>query len=179
MTDPLFMPQSQSPRLALFHLDPTQPQPRLLAEAPTPAIIAAALGLPALPPGSAEVIRLADVAALGLREYLTQAHDVMPDATEADRPALDALEGHVLIVRPTVAQDGAVTLHPAPGLRLQGVWPVGTPMQTPLHLPDAPRSADKRHATATPLRRGSGRAVLVLLVVVAIVVVLAVLGLRA
>jgi len=176
MTDPLIIPQSHTPALRLFHLDPTDPQARILAEAPTQAIIAASLGLPNIPPGSAEVVRLADISALGLRDFLVKAHDVTPEAVDPE-DTLDALDGHVLIVHPSIARNGAVTLHPGPGLHLLGAFATATPAPTPLHVPEPERPfAPGQTPIPTPAQRSGGGTVLLLLVLVVAVIVLGVLG---
>lgn len=170
MTDPLFIPQSQSGSLRLFRIDPASAQARTLAEAPTPATIAASLGLARLPPGSAEVIRLADISAMGLRAFLIQGHDVMAGALGPGTEWLDALEGHVLIVQPSIAAMGAVTLRPGPGLSPLGVFAQGSAAPTPLSVPDPERPfAPGAPPSPTPKQRSGGAAILLLALVVIVV----------
>ncbi len=179
MTDPLFIPQSAAAALRLFHIVPDYPLARTLTEAPNPATIAAALGLTALPPNGAEVIRLDDIAALGLRDFLIQGHDVLPQAMEGpDTAWLDALHGHILIVHARIAGAGDVTLRPGPGLRPLGTFAQGGPPPTPLHIPDAERpEATGLPAPRTTAQRGGGAAVLVLLAIVVALIALALFGL--
>ena len=181
MTEAVSIPQSETGILRLYRIDPAAPQARLLAEAPTSATIAAALGLPSIPPNSAEVIRLADVAALGLRGYLTQGYDVLPEAFGPGTESLDALEGHVLIVKSSIATMGAVTLRPGPGLSPLGAFQQGTAPPTPLHVPAPERPFAPGQSPITPeptSKMGKGGAVVLILLALVVLAFIAMFGLR-
>lgn len=169
MTDPLFIPQSQTGTLWLFHLNPANPQARILAEAPTDATIAASLGLPSIPPGSAEVIRLADISALGLRGFLLSGHDVRADALGPGTESLDTLCGHVLIVPSRIAALGDVTLHPGPGLVPLGAFTQATAAPARLQTPEPERPGTQAHPSPqTPAPRTGAAAVVLVLALVAV-----------
>ncbi len=175
--DPLVIRQSAPPALHLFRIDPGFAQARTLAEAPTPAILAAALGLPHLPPNSAEVIRLADVTALGLRDFLVQGHDVQPGVLGPQTDWLDALDGHILVLHPSLTHAGDVTLYPCPGLSLLGAFALAAPAPTPLHLPEAERPVTMGAPPSTPaMPAAKGSAMLIILL--ALIAALIALGLR-
>lgn len=177
MTAPLIITQSQAPALHLFHLNPAQAQARLLAEAPTPATIAAALGLQTLPPGGAEVIRLADIEALGLRSFLETGLDVRPEALAPLAHTFAALHGHVLIVHPRIASTGDVTLYPGPGLVPLGSVPQATAAPARLQTPEPARMGDHlTPQTSAPANPKGGAAVLVLLVLIVALIAFVVLG---
>ncbi len=181
MTDMVSIPQSETGILRLFRIDPEGAQARMLVEAPTPATIAAALGLPSIPPNSAEVIRLADISALGLRDYLTQGYDVLPTAFGPGSESLDALGGYVLIVKSSVASMGAVVLRPGPGLSPLGAFKQGTASPTPLHVsePDRPFPPGQFPITPEPPSKlGRGGAVVLILVVLVVLAFIAVFGIR-
>jgi hypothetical protein len=166
----LIVPQSETATLRLFRIDPSDPKARLLAEAPTSATIAASLGLSSIPPSSAEVVRLADISVLGLRNYLTQGYDVLPDSFATDTD-IDSLSGHVLIVQSSVAAGGAVTLRPGPSLQLVGIFAQGRAAPTPLNVPEPEQDMSPGQAPApmAPQRSGGIAVLAVLLFVVAVI----------
>ncbi|WP_102110373.1 hypothetical protein [Oceaniglobus roseus] len=78
---------------------------------------AALLGLDRVDPAHAELVNVSDLAPLGLASYLTEGLGVRPEEVRAVRGRLDALEGHVLILR-AAAHRGATGLRPDPRLTL-------------------------------------------------------------
>lgn len=175
MSDPLNIPQGEQGVLRLFTLDPAQINlgtAILDPTAPTEAELAALLGTATLPPLSVEVVRLSDVAALGLRDFLIEGHDVLPEALGPAVDWLDRLTGFVLIVHPTIAADGAVQLERLhTGVAFAGAFPTGRAPPASLSLPEAEKPVTLV-GPASPLgKRGAGSAALVVLVIVMILLV--------
>ena len=171
MSGAITITQSQAPALLVFHLNPEVPRARILAEAPTPATIAACLGLQAIPPGSAEVVRLGDIAALGLRTFLESGHDVRAEALGPGSEVLDTLQGHILIVHGRIAEQGAVTLHPGAELVPLGAYPLATAASARLQTPEPERTVTLPPPN-TPTARQRGRATVVFLLLALVVATL-------
>ena len=58
----------------------------------------------ALDPTHVEVFAVTDVAPMGLRAYLVQAHDIPAATLDADAARLDALEGDVVVLAPRAVE---------------------------------------------------------------------------
>ncbi len=90
------------------------------------AVLAEALGAPALDPAFVDVLRAGDLAPLTLTDYLIEGIGVEAAAVERDRARLDALPGAVVVLSRAVA-GRAERLVPAPGLALVGTYPEDRP----------------------------------------------------
>ena len=86
----------------------------------------------------AEVFAVRDVAPMGLRSYLVQAHDVPEDAMADDASKLDGLSGDVIVLAPR-AVAGVERLTPRPELTHIGSYSTAEPDMSPRSVP---RSAD-------------------------------------
>ncbi|WP_299813966.1 hypothetical protein [uncultured Jannaschia sp.] len=124
-------------------------------EAPGTASVSDALGAP-VGADHVEVFAVRDVAPMGLRSYLAQAHDVPPAAMEGDAGRLDALSGDVLVVAPR-ALDGLAALEPRPELTHIGSYAPAEADTTPRDLPPAaeprPAAAPEETVAGKPLDR--------------------------
>ena len=146
-------------------------------DAPTDAEIAGLLGLPDLPPYRAEVIALADIADLGLRGYLIEAHDVLPEAVGDAFAWLDTLRGHVLIVEPGLAATQPLDLQsPHPALRPIGRFAQGSPAPAALALPAAERPEILGSAAAPRPAQKSGAAAVLIILALMVLAALALFG---
>ena len=113
------------------------------------APLAEALGAE-VDPGHVEVFAAADMVPLSLRDYLAQAYDVPQEAMAADRDALDAATGTLVIVSPR-AVDGLSSLEPDPQLSHLASYASTQPDGAPRGLPPAASRA-ARPASAEPER---------------------------
>ena len=164
----LYTMQSVETGLATFVRDPS---------APTQAELARLLGLPKVPAQSVELIRLTDVTALGLRGFLIEGHDVLPEALGDAYAWLDDLTGFVLIVHPSIAATVPVQINRLPtGVAYVGAFALGSPAPTPLSLPEAELPVILSGPPAKQRAKGTGTAAL--LVTLAVLVGLALLLLR-
>ncbi len=91
----------------------------------------------------AEVFAIADLAPMGLRAYLAQAHDIPEDNLAPDAAKLDYLSGDVLVLAPK-ALDDLTELDPRPELTFIGSYSPAEADDTRRELPPA------RPATAEP-----------------------------
>lgn len=165
MTD-IGLKMGERGKLRLFTLDEESPDLRLIApdlRKAADVTIAQLLGLPTLPPNSAEIIRIDDVSALGLRDFLIEGHDVLPEALGPDFDWLDKLKGHVLLVHSAMSADGDVTLHPAPGVGFVGVFPLATAPLAPIHIPAKERPETLGGVAQPPARSAKGGGAILLL----------------
>lgn len=98
-----------------------------------------ALGAQALNATLVDYFPVSDLAGLGLAGYLIEGLGCEEAPVEADRAALDAVTGHVVILRPGAAGPQAATLVPRPPLRYIGSYPEARPETTMerLHTPSA------------------------------------------
>lgn len=140
---------------------------------------AALLGVDTLPQGSADLIRIDDISALGLCDFLIEGHDVIPDSLDEDAGWLDALRGHVLLVHASVAQTADITLRPRLGVTLAGTFPIAAAPLAPIQIPGAD-STETLGGVVAPSgpHSGKGGAVVVLILVAVVALVLLLLGVR-
>ena len=180
--DDLTIPHGQRGILRLFSYDISHPEIARTVQdpdAPTEAELARLFGRDKVIAGSIEVVRLADVASLGLRDFLIEGHDVLPEALAAHSDVLDRLTGHVLIVHPSIAAHGAVDLrHTVPGVAYVGAFALGLPAPPPLALPEHEKPVALGGAPAPRPKQGSGALVGVLLLALVVFVMVFVLGTR-
>lgn len=176
MTADVTIPLGQHGQLHLFTLDPAQPDLSALLHDPdavTDAALARLLGLAEVPTQSVELIRLADVSALGLRDFLIEGHDVLPEALGDAFEWLDDLTGFVLIVHASIATTAPVQIDRLPaGVAYVGAFAIGTPPPTPLSLPEAEMPVTLSGPAAPRAKKGAGTAALM-----AVFVLILVLGL--
>lgn len=139
---------------------------RLFAAALTPddlgrdkaRLAAELLGDPDLDPAFIEVFDLADLADVGLSDYLTEGLGVPEAAVTPDRARLDAMTGPVLILLSRALHGRALTLRPDPRLSLIGTWAEDRP---PVHFEPLPSATARGTlspdppADATPPRPGT------------------------
>lgn len=90
----------------------------------------------AIDPTYAEVFAVEDVAPMGLRAYLTQAHDIPEAVLDADAARLDALSGDVVVLAPR-AVEGLEALNPRPELTHIGSYAPAEADDNPRTLPRA------------------------------------------
>jgi len=131
MTDPLTIPAGERGVIRLFALDMPPQQARFLNE---PGAAAQMLGVADLDPAQIDIINIAELAGVGLGEYLTQGCSVAPG--QIDQTALAAITGHVLLVRSRAFKGLAANLTPSPQLSL-----VATFTETPADWSAKPRQA--------------------------------------
>jgi hypothetical protein len=176
MTADIAIPLGQHGQLHLFTLDPAQPDLSKFLRDPdgvTDAMLAQLLGLSEVPTGSVELIRLADVSALGLRDFLIEGHDVLPETLGDAFAWLDDLTGFALIVHAAIATTTPVQIDRLPtGVAYIGAFAIGTPPPTPLSLPETELPVNLSGPAAPSAKKGAGTAALM-----AVFVLILVLGL--
>ena len=116
-----------------------------------------------------EVFAIRDVAPMGLRSYLAQAHDISPAAMEADSGRLDALSGDVLIVAPR-AVEGVAALEPRPELTHIGSYAPAEADMAPRDLPPAATPEREERAARTEPGKPLDRSRILWIVAAALVV---------
>lgn len=122
-----------------------------LTEAPADATpVTEAVGAP-VDTTYAEVFAIADLAPMGLRAYLAQAHDIPEAHLAADAAKLDHLSGDVLVLAPKALGD-LTELHPRPELTFIGSYSPAETDDTRRELPPA------RATTAEPAIPAPGAA---------------------
>jgi hypothetical protein len=123
MTDVLIN-GSDSTTVQLFHLDlPREAVERFTTMAGTGEWpLKYALGAETLRPGFVETLRIEDLGGMSLSRYLAEAHDLPPAALGADRDAIDALRGHVVVLPPQAFANTSQRLTPAAPLRHIGSY---------------------------------------------------------
>jgi hypothetical protein len=162
--------------LRIFALSMTPPEAQALRD---PEAMAAALGIGSVDPAQAEVIALDDIGALGLTSYLTEGMGVKAEQVRGARARLDALDGHVLLLRSAAIEGAETALRPAPRLTLIATFTEEGPPPPPL-TPLRSESAEAQAGGTAPApepvpRRGGGgrRQMLLVLVALAVIVVVA------
>ena len=80
------------------------------------------LGATKLRPAFVETVDLSDLGGMSLSQYLGSAYDVPGKALGADKPRIDALQGHVIILPPQAFENTSQTLHIATPLHHIGSY---------------------------------------------------------
>lgn len=142
MTAALAIPAGERGVLRLFALD----------QAVEPGAVAQMLGVGDLDQGQIDVIDLGDLSGIGLAQYLAEGFAISAD--QLDIATLDALTGHVLLIRSHAFQGRATTLAPSPHMTLIATFdetptnwtaePMQTTISRPPLSPRAARSASRR-----------------------------------
>ena len=144
------------PRLRVFAVSdtgaaPLPAQSYLTGPAADAAPLRAALGAQ-VDPAHVEVVEVADLAPMGLRDYLAQAHDVAASELAADAARLDGLSGKAVIVTPK-AVEGLAFLDPDTTLTEMGAYRTARADHGARPLPKAapePRLATPASGVGTP-----------------------------
>lgn len=113
-----------------------------------------ALGAEKLRPGFVETVRIRDLGAMSLSQYLSEAYGLPSKALAVDRAEIDALEGHVVILPPQAFDNTTQTLSPAAPLTHVGAYGAPAPKGRGAPL----RSAGAEGSlTGKPAPEGAGR----------------------
>lgn len=110
MADVVHIPAGERGHIRVFRLDMRPEQARFLRE---PGALAQVLGIDGIDLGHVEIFPLGDLEDLGLAGYLTEGCGIPAEDIAADRETLDALEGHVLLLRSRAFQGAETRLTPA------------------------------------------------------------------
>jgi len=166
MSDPLTIAAGERGVIRLFTLDMPAEQARFLNE---PGAAAQMLGGTDLDPAQIDIIKIADLAGVGLAEYLMQGCSVPAD--QIDQTALAAITGHVLLIRSRAFKGRATTLAPSPPLTLVASF---TETLTdwsakPMQSPDIKRRISPRSARSQARRVGFSLFVVIMTLIIALV----------
>ncbi len=176
MTGLLHVPAGEREVVRVFALDMTAPEAEALAEGRAsnggPSGLAALLGAPRLDRDHVEIFPAADLAGVGLPGYLTEGLGVADAEIAADRTALEAESGYIVIVHSPAFGGKAARLSPTPPLRHLGTYRLEQADAPGTLPPAADSSAPARPAPepARPLRRLPRALVLVVLLAAALLV---------
>ena len=118
-------------------------------------------------PAHTEVFAVADVAPMGLRDYLAQAHDIPLERLAPDAAKLDALSGDVVVLAPR-AVEGVRRLEPAPHLTHVGAYAPAAVDDRPRELPPAAREPGLAEPAPRERRSGPGGRAVVWIVLAAV-----------
>lgn len=171
MTDAIPVRQGEHGIVRVFALELPAEEVEDFAAAGPDWPLKQALGASVLVPERVQVFALSDLDGVGLHDYLLDGMGVDPAALAPDAAALDALEGHVLVLTSAALGGAMQTLHPRPPLRLVGTYaePDMPVAFEPLPTGGADGVTGGR-ATPSALPRGVGMmaAVLAILIVAAV-----------
>ena len=115
----IHIPAGERGVIRLFALDMRPEQAAFLKE---PGALAQVLGIEALDMDQVEIFPVTDLEDIGLAGYLTEGCGVPRAQVEEDREMLQALEGHVLLIRSRAFDGQAVRLTPAEQIVLKGTY---------------------------------------------------------
>jgi hypothetical protein len=180
MAEGLRVPKGEWGVLRVFAVDPHRADLSTWVrdlDAPMDAELAPVLGQSDIPPQCVELLRLSDVAALGLRDFLIEGHDVRPEALDERFSWLDQLTGFVLIVHPAIATVGPVNFHDLPeGVSFVGAFAQVQAAPPPLSLPEPEKPQTLSGPAAPPGKKGAGTAAVLALFIVLLLLMVFVLG---
>lgn len=116
-----------------------------------------ALGAEKLRPGFVDVVKIGDLGAMPLSQYLSEAYALGPKALGADTARIDALQGHAVILPPQAFDNHSQTLTVATPLSHVGSYGGPKPATggAPLRS-EAAKGAPTGGAPAAPGRGSSG-----------------------
>jgi len=179
MTNGLTVAPGERHVLRVFALDMPDEAAERLRDAPgRDRALGALLGVDRLDPGQVEILNTADLAGVGLAQYLTEGDGAVEAQVAADRGRLDALTGRSSPVRSGAFGEGGMQLHPGPQARLVGTYREDV---QPVHFEPLPDAGARGTITPPPPSQppkppGSmGRGLYIALAVVVVVILLAVL----
>lgn len=105
-------------------------------------------------PSDIELFALSDLAGMGLAPYLTEGHGIESATLKPDRARLEALDGYVLIYRPTKPFNDVRVLRPSTDLTLIGTYaeprssraaaPIKSDAAAPYSAAKAPEGAPRK-----------------------------------
>lgn len=155
--------------IRIFALDLPPEHSEFLRE---PGAAGQLLGLETLDDTHVDIIRIKDLEELGLSGYLVEGIGLSPEQVAPDRRRLDALGGHVMVVRSNAFAGEEVELTPDPRLALVATfrepgtdWS-GRPMQSDSAKPfSAPKTAPRK-ARAEARRTGAALFAVVMTLIV-------------
>ncbi len=110
MLDVIEIPKGERGVIRVFDLDMRPEQARFLRE---PGALAQVLGVEDIDLDHVEIFPVSDLEDLGLAGYLTQGCGIPEDEVTADRNRLNAIQGHVLLLRSRAFGGLAERLTPA------------------------------------------------------------------
>lgn len=119
MTDVIDIPAGERGVVRLFALDMRPEQAMFLKE---PGALAQVLGIEDIDLEQVEIFPVSDLEDIGLAGYLREGLGVPSEQIEADRDRLDALEGHVLLIRSRAFDGRETRLTPASQITLIGSY---------------------------------------------------------
>lgn len=168
MSDRFDISASERGLVRLFALDMDSEEVEKLREPD----LAAMLGVERLDVDQVDLFSTNDLTGLGLTGYMTEGLGIPEDELAPDRARLDALKGHLMVVRSAAFQGEAVTLAPRAPLRWVGTY---AEEHSPVKFEELPSAAAKGQVAPSAKPRPSdaamsGRVAMVALLVIAIVV---------
>lgn len=119
MALPVHIPAGERGVIRVFDLDMRPEQARFLRE---PGALAQVLGIDDLDLNHVEIFPVSDLEDLGMTGYLSEGCGVPAPQLAADRATLDALEGHVLLLRSRAFAGAETRLTPAEQIHLIGTY---------------------------------------------------------
>ncbi len=143
---------------------------------PDGGLLADLTGAEGLDPAGAELIRIADLAGLGLSGYLTEGHGIEAAAVAAQRGRLDRIEGYALILRSQAFAGRGRTLRtadltPIASFEQPGTdWSAGAPIDAESARPFT-GPGGKADVTPTPRAARIGSAVVAAVVLLVAVLI--------
>jgi hypothetical protein len=179
MTNGLTVAPNERHVVRVFALDISDDEAaRLRAGAGRDRAMGALLGVGRLDPGHVEIIDTADLAGVGLAQFLIDGHGAAEAPIAADRGKLDALDGPVMVVTSGAFDPAGATLHPTADARLIGTYREEVPE---VHFEPLPDAGAKGTLTPPPPAAaapgGMGRGVYIALAVAVVVILLLLLSL--
>ncbi|ETX14846.1 aspartate carbamoyltransferase catalytic subunit [Roseivivax halodurans JCM 10272] len=168
----IHIPAGESDVTRVFHLDlPAEAVARFSEETGTGEWpLQDALGADSLRKDQVEIVTLRDLGTMPLSAYLAQAYDLEGPDFARDRPKLDTLSGHVLVLPGRALGHSAQTLHVQAPLTHVGSYgePKRSAPAAPLHSTSAEGSvsdgaAGSATASRSPVLRALALVVLALL----------------
>ncbi|MEW2913010.1 hypothetical protein [Leisingera sp. JC11] len=115
----IHIPAGERGVIRLFALDMRPEQAAFLKE---PGALVQVLGIEALDMDQVEIFPVSDLEDIGLTGYLTEGCGVPRAQVEEDREMLQALEGHVLLIRSRAFGGEETRLTPADQIVLKGTY---------------------------------------------------------
>lgn len=149
------IPAGESDVTRVFHLDlPPEAVARFAGQAGTGEWpLQYALGAERLREDQVEVVTLRDLGTMPLSAYLAEAYDLEGPDFARDRPKLDALSGHVLVLPARALGPGAQVLHVQAPLAHVGTY--GEPKRS---APAAPLQSRAAESSVSEGTTGAGTA---------------------
>ncbi|MCR9124517.1 MAG: hypothetical protein NXH82_00175 [Rhodobacteraceae bacterium] len=133
--DPFTVAANETGVVRVFEINADESVARAMREGDVP--LETVLGVPHVDAEQVEIFPIRDLEGVGLVSYLIDGQGIAPETMGRDRAALEAIEGHVMVVLSRAFKGAATRIVPAPDLGFVAAFREDRPGFVPEAIPSA------------------------------------------